>query len=709
MNAMPAAGARSETDADYSSWAVDPSSPGPDLPPAGRSLFDHLVTEREGGKNAYRVPFPLSALIDRIEARLAQRERHGGTRAVMIPMGRSLQRAAAAPEYFKYPRIVFAVTREPAIEAHDAGVLLKDRLYLGYVERTGVLEVISYNDAAGRFEFQVVKDYREGARPRVFYANRAICISCHQNHAPIFSKAVWGETNANNRVARLLRSQQRGFDLSPQANVDFPDDIDKGTVRANALVTLQSVWRRGCDDTQNPASSRRCRAAAFKASLQYGLSGEQDFDAGSPSYQADFVSTFGKVWRHAWPRGLSVAQSSLPDRNPLGMAASPYGGGSEELTFDWSAAAHVPAALDPLNPRPPREIWRFESAPDGARFIAGWAKFFATEDFHALDAHLARHGRAEGVARFTYEARCALLREPYHASGFRLQCTDGGPAADAVHLEGRLEESGGGRIDWLNFRSAGQVRDVTLDHATLRRANSAYAMRAALNRRGHGARLPDGRAIESIEIRWSDAKGRRPIDAHAEVVVVDDFALVRQGVDRLLVQRPWLFDNMPLARAHLMRALYSELGAAERSWCCIDASDMPPAVLDAIEPSASALARRELQPFFQYCAMCHLTHEQAPPNFLAGDAAQVAENLRHCAPRMLVRLAGWHSPADPRAKSPMPPPTFLQALGISAQRWAVSEELERLRDYLEKLAPPQGGGRMEHYESLPRCLPEQVR
>src|SRR5512145_442216 len=125
-NAMPAAGARAAADADYSSWAVDPSSPGPDLPPAGRSLFDHLVTELEGDKKAYRVPFPLSALIDRIETRLAQRERHGGTRAVMIPMGRSLQRAAAAPEYLKYPRIVFAVTGEPAIDAHDAGMLLKD-------------------------------------------------------------------------------------------------------------------------------------------------------------------------------------------------------------------------------------------------------------------------------------------------------------------------------------------------------------------------------------------------------------------------------------------------------------------------------------------------------------------------------------------------------------------------------------------------------
>ena len=224
----------------------------------------------------YRVPFPFSALIDRIQATLGQQEFLGGTRVAMIPMGRSLQRSAAAPDFFKYPRIVFAVTGEPAAYERDAVVLLKDRLYLGYVEKTGMLEVISYNEAAGRFEFQLVKDYRPGAQPKVFYANRAICISCHQNHAPIFSRAIWGESNANGTVAALLRAQRRDFDPSPQANIDFPDDIDKSTIRANTLVTLQRVWQEGCSDARDLSQSRRCRATAFTAVLQVGLSDEQE-------------------------------------------------------------------------------------------------------------------------------------------------------------------------------------------------------------------------------------------------------------------------------------------------------------------------------------------------------------------------------------------------------------------------------------------------
>ncbi len=703
--------------ADYGSWAVDPTAPGPDLPPLGRSLFDHLVTESIAGSKVYRVPFPFSALIDRIQARLGQQEYSGGTRFVMIPMGRSLQRTAAAPDFFKYPRIVFAVTGEPATDEHDAGVLLKDRLYLGYVEKTAMLEVISYNEAAGRFEFQLVKDYRAGAQPKVFYANRAICIACHQNHAPIFSKAIWGETNANGRVAQLLRSQRSDVHLSAQTNIDFPDDIEKATVRANTLVTLQSVWQQGCFDAHTRAQSQRCRAAAFTAVLQYGLSGEQDFDSAAPSYQRDFVSTFGQVWRERWPQGLSVAQPDLPDRNPFGGTTSPYGNGvSEEMSIDLVAASHVSAELDPLNPRPAREIWRFSGAMDASRFIAGWVKFFSDDDFRALDSHLLQRGGSPRVQRSAHHAQCTAVRDGSGANGLTLQCTRDAAAARGVDLSGRFDAGGSGRIDWINFGSAGQIREVRFERGAVQRMGSEYVLRAVPStKRGLAPRLRDGRALERVEIRWpaGAAEAKRPssIEARLEVIVRDDFALARQAVDRLLARQPALFDELPLARASLMRALFSELGMAERSWCCVDDADMPFPTMDPPELSASAIQNPALQPFFRYCATCHLTHERFPPNFLSGSANQVAENLRQCAPRILVRLSAWRAPAGQRVKSPMPPTLALQTLGMTTQRWAGSSELELLRDYVERLSRKEGEPAgvaallKDGYEALPQCLP----
>ena len=63
--------------------------------------------------------------------------------------------------FFSFPRVVAAMT------ADGGGQLLaKDRVYLGYQERAGVIEVISYNEAAARFEFQLVRNYRSASQAR---------------------------------------------------------------------------------------------------------------------------------------------------------------------------------------------------------------------------------------------------------------------------------------------------------------------------------------------------------------------------------------------------------------------------------------------------------------------------------------------------------------------------------------------------------------
>src|SRR5262245_13327842 len=181
-------------------WAVDPVRPGPDAPPAGRSLFDFVATVEAGGKRVYDIPFPFERLVERLEARSGCEPRERCAKQVLIPLGRSLQRLAAAPEFFRYPRVVVTIDAE----SRRGGLLLKDRIYLGYQGQAALIEVISYNEAAGRFEFQIVSDYRRGGSPQVVYARRAVCAACHQNPAPMFSLPLWEETNANERVAARL-------------------------------------------------------------------------------------------------------------------------------------------------------------------------------------------------------------------------------------------------------------------------------------------------------------------------------------------------------------------------------------------------------------------------------------------------------------------------------------------------------------------------
>jgi hypothetical protein len=122
-------------------WAVDPAQPGPDLPLVGRSLFDFAMTREVAGKAVYDIPYPFAALVHKVEQQAGCADHEGGCiKQVLIPLGRSLQRIAASPDFFAFPRVVVAVDGEGA-----SGLLLKDRLYIGYQEKSNLLEVIGYN------------------------------------------------------------------------------------------------------------------------------------------------------------------------------------------------------------------------------------------------------------------------------------------------------------------------------------------------------------------------------------------------------------------------------------------------------------------------------------------------------------------------------------------------------------------------------------
>ena len=178
-----------------------------------------------------------------------------------------------------------------------------------------MIEVISYNLAAGRFEFQVVRDYRPGGPPRVLYASRALCTACHQNAAPIFARQLWDETNANPRVAGLLREEGRDFyDFPLDLGSDAPYAVQAAADRANRFALDQRLWREGCE-------SPRCRAALFAAALQYRLSGGR-FDERSALWRDGFLAPFAARVGERFPRGLALSDPDLPNRDPFAVNAS---------------------------------------------------------------------------------------------------------------------------------------------------------------------------------------------------------------------------------------------------------------------------------------------------------------------------------------------------------------------------------------------------
>lgn len=304
-----------------------------DLPPVGHSRFDELIGDAP-------VPYPFSRLVAKIN-----RQMHtdaGGLpplKVTLIPLGRSLQREAGAPDFFRFPRVVAAADGD-----NKAGFSpLKDRLFLGFHEKGEVVEVISYNDAAGRFEFQVVRDYRAGGKPGVFYARRSLCLACHQNAAPIFARPLWDETPANPVVARKLKAAGRDFYGVKLSGTDIAYFIDNATDRANLFSVWQTLWRQGCGAGED---GDRCRRRAFAAALDYVRFGKLP--------PADALPALMRNWHRLWQRGLAIPNPDLPNRDPLAVLPG--------------LANH--ASSDPLQPRAPLEIWR---QADATAFIVGLA------------------------------------------------------------------------------------------------------------------------------------------------------------------------------------------------------------------------------------------------------------------------------------------------------------------------------------------------
>ncbi len=363
----------------HSGSALGPVSaraiPQDDLPPAGtRSLFDHVLAQNDG------LPFPFEKLVG-----VVQRQAPEGSKplAVMIPLGRSLLKASAN---FHEPRVVFAADYHADNTDTNLGLAPRGQLFMGFTEAANEIEVISYNELAGRFEFQLVQNYCRGCAPRIVYARRAICQTCHQGGSPIFSVRPWQETNGQVEISNRIveaRGAEPFLAVQPVQPLSSPERIDELTDVGNFINATQRSWLDGCG-----VDGVECRRLMLKLALRF-LDDPAAFDPAQPDAQR-----LRELQARAWPSdGIPVPNNDLPNRNPLteklrwrdrvaAMLAKKTDAkakNNEDLGA-FEKLPKLPAALDPLSSRAPKKILTAQDL-DG---VFGLSQFFTASDRRML-------------------------------------------------------------------------------------------------------------------------------------------------------------------------------------------------------------------------------------------------------------------------------------------------------------------------------------
>lgn len=347
-----------------------------DLPPEGtRSLFDHLVAQADG------VPWPFEKLV----ALLAQQDPSGAAPlSLLIPDGRSLLKGQAD---YAHPRVLVAADFQAPGTPASLGLAPRGQLFLGFTEQANEIEVISYNELAGRYEFQLVQDYRANGARRLVYAQRAICESCHQGGTPIFSVRPWNETNGQPETAAKIAAAvggERYLGLPTAVPLAAPERYDELTDVGAYLVAAQKLWLDRCADAA-------CRRQLLKLALDYARA-PGDFRTDGPG-----VAELRRLQAASGERDIAVPQSDLPNRDPIGEGRGIKGhfrslfkpavklGDGAKTNADLEAfdrLPKLPPAQDPLTSRASKRLLGVADI-DG---VYSLASLFTPDDLRRLQA-----------------------------------------------------------------------------------------------------------------------------------------------------------------------------------------------------------------------------------------------------------------------------------------------------------------------------------
>lgn len=571
-------------------WPVSATDPGSSMPKVGRSLFDHLMFEPGRG---FEIPFPISALFNKIEAKTGISPDLTGKSSIktaLIPVGRSLQRYAADPDFFKYPRAIFAFTKASA-KATKSTFNIRDRLYIAYQEKAEALEVISYNEQAGRFEFQVISDYANGRKPVLEYAERSVCISCHQNHAPIFSTAPWDESGANRIVAkRMAVSGKHRYAVPVKSSFDVTDQLDQSTDRANRIQIFQKIWSDGCAFEEGFEFEVKCRAALLLSSLKYGLSGYAKSGSGSDLAEQAFRKNLVSAFERMWPAGLAESSPDIPNRNLASFL--------KRIDFNFRELLEPEGKHNPQTARDYKKIWitTNRDAPLLDQVLLGFSRFLTLNDLHVIDETLLKRRHQAEISTFTGLCLAKTKRVDGPAQKLIVQCNlkneNSVPLELTILLTVEHSKITGGEVQNGVLAEKISFYKLHLKNKTPSAAagiDNKFVFSLHQKDTGLTVRLREGDSLDDLKVEFLGGVNKQTAQKISISVTRYKTSKILDVTIKSMIQKALQVEHLPtdnplsqkvFQRPLVMNAMRSELGETDQPTCCYQTASMPSPVVE---------------------------------------------------------------------------------------------------------------------------------
>jgi hypothetical protein len=286
--------------------------------------------------------------------------------------------------------------------------------------------VISYNELAGRYEFQIVTDYGDGLSPKVRYTDRPTCTRCHRAEAPIFPPRDWDDSNANSVAAAgiawangktqarphgtLVPAEGASLDdgLSPiVTSVDRAWEVNRSVLRAAELQFVQKVWQKGCRIATPLVDAPTFTAADCRAELAVmAIANRLEIPFSSLTIPAGMANVFflpaakirGVIQSNFPDQELKFLVYSVPPRNlyqsfQTPLLATAFDLLNQIVKADVAIGDHIPDLT--IAPDAPDRVAIDDLAVDSDRIVSGirrvWSNYrdlFTSEQWRAVAAKI---------------------------------------------------------------------------------------------------------------------------------------------------------------------------------------------------------------------------------------------------------------------------------------------------------------------------------